>query len=94
MRPLTIITGIVLGSCVSITVSLAAVLVIFLVLGSDYPRLQVEFSGLLASLFIFLVMTSIAAVSFYSLVIHHPRRAVAQVLMWLGLIATGSYYWP
>src|SRR5690606_27629872 len=40
MRPLTVITGIVLGSCVSISVSLGAVLFIFLVLGDEYPRLD------------------------------------------------------
>lgn len=94
MRPLTVITGIVLGSCLSITVSLAAVLVIFLFLGSDYPRLEGEFGGLVASLLVFCTMTSIAALSFYTLLIHHRRRVAAQVLMWLGLLATGSYYWP
>jgi hypothetical protein len=94
MRPLTVITGIVLGSCVSITVSLAAVLFIFLVLGDDYPRLDVEFGALTASLLIFTAMTTISALSFYGLIIRHPWRAAAQVLMWLGLIAIGSYYWP
>lgn len=94
MRPLTVITGIVLGSCVSISVSLGAVLFIFLVLGDDYPRLDSEFSALVNSLLIFSAMTVISGLSFYSLVIRHRWRGTAQILMWLGVAATGTYYWP
>ena len=35
-----------LGSCLSISLSLAAVMVIFLVLGDEYPRVTHEFRGL------------------------------------------------
>lgn len=94
MRPLTVITGIVLGSCVSIAVSLAAVLVIFLILGDDYPRLDAEFRGLTTSLLIFSVMTGISGLSFYALLIRHRWRAAAQAVMWAGLLLTGGYYWP
>lgn len=94
MRPLTVITGIVLGSCASITVSLVAVLVMFLVLGDEYPRLNAEFSGMSASLGLFLVMTTVSGLSFYSLIIRHKWRVPAQLLMWAGLAATGWYYWP
>ena len=88
------ITGILLGSCLAISVSLAMVLVVFLVLGDDYPRLQHEFRPLLISLIIFLGMTTISAGSFYSLLIRHPARFLAQALLWLGLAATTWYYWP
>jgi hypothetical protein len=94
MRPLTVITGIVLGSCLSISVSLGAVLFIFLVLGDDYPRLDSEFSALINSLLIFCAMTVISGLSFYSLVIRHRWSGTAQILMWLGVAATGTYYWP
>lgn len=94
MRPLTVITGIVLGSCVSITASLGAVLIIFLVLGDDYPRLAAEFGALVESLLIFVALTAVAGLSFYSMLIRHTWRATAQILMWLALVATGSYYWP
>jgi uncharacterized membrane protein len=94
MRPLTVINGILLGSSLSITVSLAAVLFIFLVLGDDYPRLQHEFSPLLHSLLIFLGMTTISAVSFYALLINHRGRYWSQALLWMGVAATGWYYWP
>lgn len=92
MRPLTVITGILLGSCLAITVSLAAVLTVFLILGDDYPRLQPEFRPLLSSTFIFLGMTMISAVSFYALLINHPLRWLAQALLWTGIAATAWYF--
>ena len=93
MRPLTVITGILLGSSLAITVSLAAVLVVFLILGDDYPRLQHEFSPLLSSMLIFLGMTTISAMSFYALLINHTARWWGQALMWSGLAAISWYYW-
>ena len=94
MRPLTMITGILLGSCASITVSLALVLIVFALLGDEHPRLQHEFRPLLTSMLIFLGMTGISAVSFYSLLIGHRARFVTQGLMWLCLLGTAWYYWP
>ncbi len=94
MRPLTVITGILLGSCLAITISLAAVVVIFLFLGDDYPRVKHEFESLIASVSIFLGMTIICGGSFYTLVINHRARLVAQALMWAGLAATTWYYLP
>ena len=94
MRPLTAVTLILLGSCFAITVSLAAVTIVFLVLGDDYPRLQYEFDALLSSLGIFTVMTIIAATSFYALVKEHRSRFWLQGALWLGVFCTGWYYWP
>ncbi len=94
MRPLTVISGIVLGSCLAITVSLGAVLLMFLLLGNEYPRLSAEFGGLLTSMLIFLLMTGFSAASFYTLLKQHPWRHWAQAFMWAGLLATGYYYWP
>jgi len=91
---MTVITGILLGSCLSITVSLAAVLLVFLILGDDYPRLQLEFRPLSLSMIIFLSMTIISASSFYSLIIQHRTRYWLQGLMWVSMVTTGWYYWP
>jgi hypothetical protein len=88
------ITGILLGSCAAITISLALVLIVFLLLGDDHPRLQHEFRPLLSSMLIFLGMTAISAASFYSLLIGHRARYAAQVLLWLGLLGTAWYYLP
>lgn len=94
MRPLTVITGVVLGSCLSITVSLAAVLLVFLLLGDDYPRVRHEFQPLSHSTAIFLCMTIISGASFYSLLMNRKFRYLGQAVMWLGLLMTGWYYWP
>jgi hypothetical protein len=94
MRPLTVVTGIVLGSCLSIAFSLAAVLVIFIALGDDYPRLDREYGPLLASFSLFTGMTAISALSFYALAKHHPARWAAQAVMWAALAGVASYYWP
>lgn len=94
MRPIAVVTLIVLGSCFAVMVSLAAVITIVLVLGDEYPRLQREFEPLLESLGIFVGMTLISAASFYGLLKNHPLRFLGQGAMWLGLIVTGWFYWP
>ena len=94
MRPLTAVNLIILGSCFAITVSLAAVLLIVLLLGDEYPRLQHELEPLLSSLYLFLGMTAISAASFYGIIKKHRLRHWAQAGMWIGLFATGWYYWP
>lgn len=94
MRPLMVINGILLGSCLSIAVSLLLVLVVFLIIGTDHPRIEQEFEPLVASMLIFMGMTSVAGGSFYTLAIRHRARFWLQGLMWAGLCATGWYYWP
>ncbi|MDH4124291.1 MAG: hypothetical protein OEW64_02695 [Gammaproteobacteria bacterium] len=92
MRPLAIINGVVLGSCLSISVSLAAVMCVYLLLGDEYPRLQSEFRPLLASALIFSGMTAISAASFYTLLTKRKARTGFQLAMWTALFATAWYY--
>ena len=94
MRPLTVITGILLGSSVSISFSLAAVMFMFLILADDYPRLSHEMRPLFNSFTIFTTMTLISALSFYTLLKDHAARWSAQVAMWTCVLAIGFYYWP
>ena len=94
MRPLTVVTGILLGSCLSISFSLAAVMLVFLILGDDYPRLSHEIRPLFTSFAIFIGMTAISALSFYTLLKDHAARWPLQGVMWLSLLATGFYFWP
>lgn len=94
MRPLSVVTLIILGTCFAISFSLAAVLIVVLILGDEYPRLGREFDMLLESLLIFVAMTVVSATSFYLLVKTHAARYWAQLALWLGLAATGWYYWP
>jgi uncharacterized BrkB/YihY/UPF0761 family membrane protein len=94
MRPLTVITGILLGSSLAITVSLAAVMLVFLIVGDDSPRVQDELRPLLSSISIFFALTVISAASFYTLVINHRSRNLCQLLLWAGIAATAWYYIP
>jgi hypothetical protein len=94
MRPLTVITGILLGSCLSIAFSLAAVMFVFLILGDDYPRLSHEIRPLFISFAIFTALTAISAMSFYTLLKDHGARWPLQGVMWASLAATGAYFWP
>jgi len=74
--------------------SLVGVITVVLVLGDEYPRLQNEFDPLLKSLIIFVGMTTLSTMSFYSLLKEHAARYWAQAAMWIGLLLTGWYYWP
>lgn len=94
MGPLTVITGIFLGSCLSIAVSLAAVLLMVVLVGSDDPRLDYEIPALSSSLLIFTALTIICAASFYLLLKRHPARWFAQGLLWAGIAGTALFYWP
>ncbi len=94
MRPLSVVTLIVLGSSFAITFSLAAVVLVVIVLGTDHPRLASEFEPLLKSLALFLGMTIVAAASFYSLARELALRFWLQGAMWLSLVGIGYYYWP
>ncbi len=94
MRPLTVITAILLGSSAAIAVSLGAVFTVFLILGDEYPRLRYEYRPLRLSLFIFLGMTAISALSFYVLITGHRHWMWSQLVLWLAVAGTGWYYWP
>jgi hypothetical protein len=94
MRPLTVITGILLGSSLAITVSLTAVLLVFFIVGDDSPRVQDELRPLLSSISIFFALTAISAASFYTLLINHQSRIFCQALLWGGIAATAWYYVP
>ncbi len=94
MRPLAVITGIIAGSCVAITVSLAAVMLVYLILGDDYPRVRYEFRPLLASLLLFFGMTAISSASFYTLLTNNRWARPLQVVLWAGIAGTTYYYLP
>ncbi|MEN7344107.1 MAG: hypothetical protein AAAFM81_14240 [Pseudomonadota bacterium] len=94
MRPLTIITGVVLGSALSITLGLAVVIVIFYFTGFEQPRIADETEPLAQSVALFFVLTVVSAASFIGLVKERVWRWFAQALMWLGVVAIAAFYWP
>jgi hypothetical protein len=93
MRPLTVVTGFVLGSCFAITVSLAMAAIVVIVVGIDHPRLKNEFPALIESIAIFACLTAAAGASFYTMLKRHAARFVAQAALLLGIALTALYYW-
>ena len=94
MRPLTIVTGILLGSAASISVGLAVVLLLFFLLIDEHPRLSDEFPALVDSTLVFLALTAVCAFSFLGLIREHRWRWLGQVAMWIGVVLVVRYYLP
>jgi len=93
VRPLTVITGIVLGSAAATTFSLAATLVVFLVLADEHPQFRSEFPLLATYLAIFVGLTTLAGASFIGLARRRPWWGWAQAALWVGLCGLAALYW-
>lgn len=94
MNPLTVVTGILLGSAASISAGLAVVLFIYFLLSGEHPRLRAEFGSLAASTVIFLAMTAICAASFIGLAKQRRWWWIPQAGMWAALGLVVLYYLP
>jgi len=93
VRPLTVLTGIVLGSSAATTFGLAATLVVFLVLAGEYPQFQSELPLLVRYLAVFVGLTAVAALGFLGLAKNKPWRLWAQLAMWASLTGLAALYW-
>ena len=93
-KPFTVLLGIVLGTVFSIFFGLAVVSFVFWLLKDEEPRLAAEFGSLLVSTGIFLVLSVIAASSFYGSLRRRVWRHVPMACLWLAIFLTGRYYWP
>ena len=94
MRPMTVLTGFVLGTAVSITFGLAVVGLLFLILASDYPQVRAEISPLLQASGVFLCLTVAAGVSFIGLLRGRRWRWAAQIAMWAVVAGAVLYFLP
>lgn len=94
MQPLTVVTGILLGSAASIALGLAVVMFMFLLLSGRHPQLGSEIGPLVANTFIFLAMTAICAASFIGLVRERRWWWIPQSAMWAGVGLVVVYYLP
>lgn len=94
MQPMTVVTGILLGSSAAIAAGLAVVVLIFFLLSGKHPRLSAEIGMLLASTGIFLGMTAVCAASFISLVKQLRWWWIPQAGMWAALGLVVLYYLP
>jgi len=93
VRPLTVLTGIVLGSAAATTFGLSATLVVFLVLSGEHPQFRAELPLLALYLAIFVGLTALAAASFVGLARQRPWRGWAQAAMWAALAGLAALYW-
>ena len=93
MRPLTVLTGIVLGSAAATTFGLGATLIVFLVLSGEMPQFRAELPLLAVYLGIFVGLTALAGISFIGLAKQRPWRGWAQVAMWGSLAGLAALYW-
>jgi len=94
MSPLAVLTGIILGSAVTIAVGLAMVIVVFLSLAGDQPQLAREYGHLLASFGLFLGLALVSGYAFVATLKARRWLWYAQAATWLGIGAIAWYYWP
>lgn len=93
MRPLTVLTGIILGSSAATTFGLAATLVVFMVLSDEHPQFGTELPLLAVYLAIFVGLTALAGASFIGLARQRPWRRWAQAALWATLCILATVYW-
>lgn len=91
MRPITVLNGIVMGSCGSILLGISVTLLIFLILGPENPSLQRELQPLSIYAGIFLGLTAVSAWAFVGQLLLKSWRWWAETAM---LVAIGGavYY--
>ena len=93
MRPLTVLTGIVLGSSAATTFGLGATLIVFLVLSGEAPEFRKELPLLALYVALFAGLTALAATSFVGLAKNRPWRRWAQGALWGALAGLAASYW-
>lgn len=93
-RPFTVLLGIILGCLFSIAFCTAIVGGVFWYLGDEAPRLATELDKLLEITWIFVVLTTLAALGFLGSLRNRMWRYLPLAALWAGLLLTGNYYWP
>jgi FtsH-binding integral membrane protein len=93
LRPLTVLTGIILGSSAATTFGLAATLVVFVVLSGEHPQFRSELPLLAVYLAIFMGLTALAGASFIGLARQRPWWRWAQAALWATLCILATVYW-
>ncbi len=93
MQPLTILTGVVLGSAAATTFALGATLVVFLVLADEHPQFEDELPLLAVYTLMFGILTALAGFSFMAELRQRPWRVWSQLLMWSALAGVAALYW-
>jgi hypothetical protein len=92
VRPLTVLTGIVLGSAAATSFGLGATLVVFALLADEHPQFRTELPMLGTYLGVFLGLTALAATGFIGLARLRPWRYWAQAALWAALAGLAALY--
>jgi len=95
MRPITVLTLIVLGSCLAISICLVVVWGILTLTAMDpalASRVEPELKVLPKHIVLFIPLTIICGFSFLSMQKEKPSRWFWQAVMWLALFSLGYYY--
>lgn len=92
MQPLTVITGIILGSVASIGFGLAASMLVSVIVAPEAPRLAAELGTLWRHMLLFVGLTGLAGLAFLGLVKRTRWRWYAQACMWLALAGAAWFY--
>jgi hypothetical protein len=95
VRPAVVVLGFIFGSAAAITFALVGTLVVFVVLRSEYPRLEAELVPLLTSGGLFSVLTIAAGSSFYGELKERRWRRHAWLSLFVLLAIVAAYHaWP
>ena len=94
MSPLAVLTGIVMGSAVTITLGLGMVLAVFLILAGDYPRPALEMHRLVENFALFTLLAGVSGGAFWAILFRRPWLWYAQAGMWLSVLGLALFYWP
>ena len=90
MRPLTVLTGIVLGSAAAASFSLFATLIVFAFLLGDHPQFRSEMPMLALYTAASVGLTGVAAISFIGELRDRSWRRWSQAAMW-GVVVGLTY---
>jgi hypothetical protein len=94
VSPLAVLTAIIMGSAITIAVGLAMVLVVFLVLSGEQPRLALELRHLFVTFLLFVVLAVVSSAAFWAVIKGRRWWWPAQFLTYLALALIAFYYWP
>jgi hypothetical protein len=94
MSPLAVLTGIIMGSAVTIAIGLAMVLVVFLSLASEYANFAREYAPMLLSFGLFLGLSFVSSYAFIATLWERRWKWWAQGGMWFAIVVIAVHYWP
>jgi len=94
VRPIAVITALVLGSAAAISFGLITSLIVFLVLQGRHPQFAAELHPLAISSLLFVVLTAVSGVALYGTLKHLRWRLLAQLAMWVVVVGVGFLSWP